>query len=372
MKRVVLLGGGHAHLHVLQALAREPLAGARAVLITPHAHLTYSGMVPGAVAGHYTPDQARIPLLPLCEAARVSLVCAQATALDAQERVVTLSDGRVAEYDVLSLDVGGTQDRSALPGACKHALFARPVEPFVEQMDRLHARAARRALDVVVVGAGAAGFELALALAWSLARVGDGGTRVALVTGGTEPLAGYPPAVVARGLRALARHRVTLFREPCTHIKARALVLASGARVACDVPVMATGVSAPDWLCDSGLALDARGFVRTAATLQSVSHPEVLAAGDVAVRDDISHPRSGVHAVRAGPPLALNLRGLVGASALRPYTPQRRTLNLLSCGERRAIMAWGDWAAEGRWVWWWKDWIDRGFVRRFLQLNPWA
>ena len=214
MKRVVLLGGGHAHLHVLQALAREPLAGARPVLITPHAHLTYSGMVPGAVAGHYTPDQARIPLLPLCEAARVSLVCAQATALDAQERVVTLSDGRVAEYDVLSLDVGGTQDRSALPGACKHALFVRPVEPFVEQMDRLHAR--------------------------------------------------------------------------------------------------------------------------------------------------------------AGPPLALNLRGLVGAGALQPYTPRRRTLNLLSCGERRAIMAWGDWAAEGRWVWWWKDRIDRGFVRRFLQLNPWA
>jgi hypothetical protein len=55
---------------------------------------------------------------------------------------------------------------------------------------------------------------------------------------------------------------------------------------------------------------------------------------------------------------------------LQPYTPQPRTLNLLSCGERRAIMAWGDWVAQGRWVWWWKDRIDRGFIRRFTPLSP--
>ena len=63
--------------------------------------------------------------------------------------------------------------------------------------------------------------------------------------------------------------------------------------------------------------------------------------------------------------LALNLRRFIGAGELQPYAPQPRALNLLSCGEQRAIMAWGDWAAEGRWAWWWKDRIDRGFVRRF-------
>ncbi|MEI6026121.1 MAG: FAD-dependent oxidoreductase [Betaproteobacteria bacterium] len=365
MKRLVLLGGGHAHLHVLQALAREPLAGAQAVLITPHAHLTYSGMVPGVVAGCYMPKQARIPLARLCESARVQLIAAQATALDVEHRAVTLSDGRVAEYDALSLDVGGVQDRTAMPGAREHALFVRPIETFVGLVERLREQAAQRALDLVVVGAGAAGFELALALAWGLARVGDGASRVALVTGGPEPLAGYPAAVVAHGLKALARHKVTLFREACAALEVGALVLASGARLACDVPVIATGVVAPAWLRGSGLALDERGFVRTGSALQSVSHPEVFAAGDVAVREDAPHPRSGVHAVRAGPPLALNLRRFLGAGQLQPYMPPSRTLNLLSCGERRAIMAWGAWAAEGRWAWWWKDRIDRGFIRRF-------
>ena len=373
MKRLVLLGGGHAHLHVLQALAREPLAGAQAVLITPHGHLSYSGMVPGVVAGHYAPDQARIPLAPLCAAAHVTLVQGQAVALDAAQRLVTLSDGRVAEYDVLSLDVGGAQDRDALPGAREHALFVRPIETLVSVLDRLREQASRRPLDVVVVGAGAAGFELALALAWGLAhltRPGEGSSRVALVTGGGEPLAGYPRVVVAHGLKALARHKVTLFREASVAVEAGALVLASGARLACDVPVIATGVGAPAWLLGSGLALDERGFVRTGPTLQSASHPEVFAAGDVAVRDDAPHPRSGVHAVRAGPPLALNLRRFIGAGQLQAYTPQPRTLNLLSCGERRAIMAWGDWVAEGRWAWWWKDRIDLAFIRRFTPPDP--
>jgi NADH dehydrogenase FAD-containing subunit len=330
-------------------------------------------MVPGVVAGHYAPEQARIPLAPLCAAAHVTLVQGQAVALDAAQRLVTLSDGRVAEYDVLSLDVGGAQDRDALPGAREHALFVRPIETLVSVLDRLREQASRRPLDVVVVGAGAAGFELALALAWGLAhltRPGEGSSRVALVTGGGEPLAGYPRVVVAHGLKALARHKVTLFREASVAVEAGALVLASGARLACDVPVIATGVGAPAWLGASGLALDERGFVSTGPTLQSTSHPEVLAAGDVASRWDAPHPRSGVHAVRAGPPLALNLRRFIGAGALQPYTPQPRTLNLLSCGERRAIMAWGDWVAEGRWAWWWKDRIDRAFIRRFTPLSP--
>jgi NADH dehydrogenase FAD-containing subunit len=140
------------------------------------------------------------------------------------------------------------------------------------------------------------------------------------------------------------------------------VLLASGARLACDAPVIATGVDPHPWLAASGLAVDARGFVATGPTLQSRSHPAVFAAGDCASRDDVAHPRSGVYAVRAGPPLARNLRLAAGGGTLLPYQPRRRTLNLVSCGARRAILAWGPLVAEGRWTWWWKDRIDRGFI----------
>ena len=126
--------------------------------------------------------------------------------------------------------------------------------------------------------------------------------------------------------------------------------------------LLAIGTRAPDWLAGSGLALDAEGFIATAPTLQSLSHPEVFAAGDVASRPDAERPKSGVYAVRAGPPLARNLGQAIAGRPLQRYTPQRRSLNLLACGDRYAIASWGRWSFEGRWVWRWKDHIDRAFV----------
>lgn len=366
-KRLVLLGGGHAHVQVLHALAREPMAGADVLLITPFARQMYSGMVPGLVAGHYTADQCAIPLMPLAAAAGVPMVEGMAVALDAAARVVHLADGRTAEYDVLSLDTGASMDRDRIRGARGNAMFVRPIEHFVRLLEGLVELARQRVVDVVVVGGGAAGVELALALQYRLAGA-DGAeerARVALVTGGPAPLQDYPPAVMRHAAALLAARRVTVFRDTCAELQPGVLVLGSGARLACDAPVLATGAEPPPWLAGSGLQLDVRGFVCTGPTLQSCSHPEVFAAGDVASRVDAPHPRSGVYAVRAGPPLLLNLRRHVAGGVLQPYQPQRRTLNLISCGERRAIMAWGDWAAQGRWAWWWKDRIDRRFVARY-------
>jgi pyridine nucleotide-disulfide oxidoreductase family protein len=366
-KRLVLLGGGHAHVQVLHALAREPMAGADVLLITPFARQMYSGMVPGLVAGHYTADQCAIPLTPLAAAASVPMVEGMAVALDTAARVVHLADGRKAEYDVLSLDTGASMDRDRIRGARDNAMFVRPIEHFVRLLDGLVELARQQVVDVVVVGGGAAGVELALALQYRLAGAGMGEerARVALVTGGPAPLQDYPPAVMRHAAAVLAARRVTVFRDTCAELQPGVLVLGSGARLACDAPVLATGAEPPPWLAGSGLQLDVRGFVCTGPTLQSCSHPEVFAAGDVASRVDAPHPRSGVYAVRAGPPLLLNLRRHVAGGALQPYQPQRKTLNLISCGERRAIMAWGDWVAQGRWAWWWKDRIDRQFVARY-------
>ncbi len=365
MKQVVLLGGGHAHVHVLQAMASEALPGAELVLVTPFARQMYSGMVPGLVAGHYSVEQCAIALPPLAQAARVRLVEDSVARLDAGARMLQLASGASLGYDILSLDTGSVMDRDLLPGARDHGLFVRPIEHFVRLLDPLLALARERVLDVVVVGGGAAGAELAMALQYRLSGHGDERARVALVTGGPPPLFGYPQTVIERGLRALAARRVTVHCAGCERIEAGVMHLTGGARLACDAPVIATGGDAPLYLQGSGLKLDERGFVLTGATLQSLSHPEVLAVGDVATRSDSPHPRSGVYAVRAGPPLAANLRRLVGAGALVPHVVQTRTLNLLSCGDRRAIASWGDWSAQGRWVWWWKDRIDRAFVARY-------
>lgn len=364
MKRILLAGGGHAHVHVLHDAARQALAGAQLTLVSPYPRQMYSGMLPGWVAGHYGLDDCAIPLPPLAEAARATWIEGRITALDAGRRQATLADGRVLEYDLLSLDTGPVMDREAVPGAREHALFLRPVEHFVQLFDRALDAAARRALDVVVVGGGAGGVEMALALWARLLRL-ESASRVSLLAGPSGPLAGFAPAVRARVMAALKARRITVLPFHAAEIGPGFVRLDNGTRVACDVPLMAIGTSAPAWLAGSGLALDGQGFVATGPTLQSVSHPEVFAAGDVASRHDAPHPKSGVYAVRAGPPLALNLRHAAGGGPLQPYQPQRRTLYLLATGDRRAIASWGGWSAQGRWVGWWKDRIDRAFIARY-------
>ncbi|WP_338414139.1 FAD-dependent oxidoreductase [uncultured Sphaerotilus sp.] len=354
-QRLVLLGGGHAQLAVLQALARSRPARVEVVLVTPAPRQVYSGMLPGWLAGHYTEAQCVIALAPLAAAAGVTLRQASAVGLDAAARTVRLDDGGVLGYDVLSVNTGPVQDPRAWATGVP---TLRPIEDWLARTTRRLAEAPPR--RVVVVGGGAAGFELALAWRHRLGAAAD----VVLVAGASGLLANYPSAVRRLGLRALADRGVRCIEGAAREIAADAVVTADGRVWPADEVVLATGTVAPRWLQGSGLALAPDGGLATLPTLQSVSHPEVFAAGDVASRLDRPLPKSGVYAVRAGAALAANVLGRLAGRAPVPWDAPVRTLNLLSLGERSAIAAWGPLAVQGRWVWRWKDRIDRGFMAR--------
>jgi len=363
--RLLLLGGGHAHVQVLQAFAQRPVPGLELTLLTPYAQQVYSGMVPGVLAGHYRLDEALISLLPLAREAGARWLEDAAVGIDTQSRWVRTAQGTTVPYDVLAVDTGGVMQPDRLPGAQAHALFVRPMERFVQQLPGLIQRAAQGPLRVAVLGGGAAGVELAMALRFRLDAIAAVDTRVTLLTGGPEPLANYTPGVQRRVQGAMADLRVEVLQARCIAIESSRLQLHDGTWLACDACIVATGAQAPAWLQGSPLALDANGFLLTGPTLQSVSHPDVFAAGDVATRADAPHAKSGVYAVRAGPPLAANLRAFIEGRVMQPHTPQRRTLNLMACGGRSAVASWGPWSAQGAWVWRWKDHIDRAFMARF-------
>lgn len=370
LKHLVLLGAGHAHVHVLQGLAKNRPADLDITVIAPYPRQLYSGMVPGFVAGHYALEECVIPLDGLLAGCGARYLQGSGVAIDADGRTVTLASGQVIAWDWLSLNTGPVMDRdaieSAMPGAREHALFVRPIETFGALWPRLAALAQSRPIELAVIGAGAAGLELAMAAAHALRGAGyPAGSHVTLLTGGPPPASGYSPALQGRVLLALERQQVTVVQEACVGMSAGELLLAGGARLACDAPVLAVGAQAPGWLAGSGLALDESGFVAVNRCQQSTSHDRVFAVGDVASRIDAPHPRSGVYAVRAGPPLLANLQAAVRGQPLKTYQPPARTLNLIACGEPYAIAAWGSLHVEGRWVWRLKDRIDRGFVARY-------
>jgi selenide,water dikinase len=121
-------------------------------------------------------------------------------------------------------------------------------------------------------------------------------------------------------------------------------------------------------LRDTGLTLDPRGFIRVGRTLQSISHPDVFAVGDVASLDGYDLPKSGVYAVRSGPALAANIRHLLRGEALSRHRPQKDAMYLISTGDEHAIGTRNGVTFAGNWVWRWKDRIDRRFMQKFNAL----
>jgi pyridine nucleotide-disulfide oxidoreductase family protein len=378
IKRLVLLGAGHAHVHVLARLAQNRPANLDVIVVSPYPFQTYSGMTPGFVAGHYTEAECQIPLEPLVRAAGARWLPARCNGVAPDSNTVQLAASSHASdpakvpdtlrYDLLSIDTGAVLDRERLaqdiPGAPEHALIVRPIEAFARLWPSVLALAQTRPLSVAVIGAGAAGLELLFAAEQQL-RVAGHPASFTLVTGGAEVAANYTEGVRRRVRRQLKRRQITVLREACVGIEAGALRLSGGASLVCAVPILAIGTHAPPWLQGSGLALSDNGHVLVNACQQSTSHPNVFAAGDVATRAEHPHPKSGVYAVRAGPPLAHNLLAAHAGQPLQPHRPPERTLNLLSCGAGHAIGSYGPLSWEGAWVWRWKDRIDRAFVKKY-------
>ena len=380
IKKLVLLGAGHAHVHVLAQLAKNRPADLDVTVVSPYPYQTYSGMTPGLVAGHYTAEDCQIPLEPLVKAAGAKWVQARCSGIDTETQRVRLSPATRSQtpddigppdlpYQLLSIDTGAVVDRDRLeldmPGAASHALIVRPIEVFATLWPAALELARSKPVSMVVIGAGAAGIELVFAAEQCLRTQGIAGARFTLVTGGGDVAGNYRPGVQRRVMRQLKRRGITVLRDSCVGIEPGLVRLGSGAELACDLPLLAIGTHAPAWLQGSGLALSEAGHVLVNACQQSPSHPNVFAAGDVSTREDQPHPKSGVYAVRAGPPLAHNLLAHHEGQPLKPHRPPRNTLNLLSCGTGHAIVSYGPWHAEGAWAWRWKDRIDRAFMAKY-------
>ncbi len=344
MTRLVLLGGGHAHALVLLKLRDFVSKNLSVTLVTPSPAHVYSGMVPGVIAGHYAAADAQIDLARLARNAAVELVQGRVARLDLDRKRVELESGDALDYDVASLNLGSMPE-----GVGGLAIPVKPFESFFARW-RDVLENGPGAPRIAVVGAGAGGVELAMAMKYALDRRGTGGS-VALYSERNV----FAPAVAERIRRALAGLAVEL----------QANRLAALDEPGFDALFWVTGAAALPLLRASGLKTDARGFALVDACLRSVSHPDVFAAGDTASLEGMSLPKSGVYAVRQGAVLVENLKRAVRGMPMLDYVPQAASLSLISCGGKHAIASRGDWSAEGKWAWRWKDWLDRRWIRKF-------
>lgn len=370
MKRLLLVGAGHAHLEVLHRMGEVRDPTVEATLVSPYPWFTYSGMVPGFIAGHYEIDAVTLDLAPLCAAAGVTHVQTSIVGLDLAAREATCANGQVIAFDIVSLDVGVEPAVDGARGVARHAVVVRPLERLVKGWSDLLVRAREGQVGAVtIVGGGAAGVELALAMEYRLRQeLGLASAHVRIVSDTPKLVPAFPQGARRRLARKFTRRNIGVHTGAAvTEVGPDYLRLEQGLEFATDAVFWATGGVAPAWLRDAGLATDERGFVLTDAMMRSVSHPDVFAAGDCQVSRDAPRARAGVYAVRAAPLLASNLAAALNGTALQPFVTSPRYLALVTTGSRSAIAVWNGFAVQGAWAWQWKDHIDRKFLARYRE-----
>ena len=373
-KDLVLIGGGHSHIAVLKAFGMRRIPGVRVTLISRHTATPYSGMLPGLIAGRYSFDEAHIDLGPLSRFAGARFFRGEVVGIDLQAQTLTVSNRPPVAFDVVSINSGSTPSTDTLSGSPEAVIPVKPIDRFLVQWDRLLARARDRAgsIRIGIVGGGAGGVELALAIQARLHAESCAAT-IEIITDGADILTTHNARVRRKFNHALAARDIRV--HSTTRIAAAqvgTLTAESGAEFRYDEVLWVTQAAAPDWIAESGLAVDTKGFLLVDDCLRSVSHPNVFGAGDIAAMQASPRPKSGVFAVRQGRPLAANLRRVLHRRALKSFKPQRKFLSLIGTGDGSAIASRGAWALEGPMIWAWKQWIDRRFMQRFQVLPEMA
>jgi selenide,water dikinase len=377
VKDLVLIGGGHSHVSVLRKFGMKPLPGVRLTVICRDVHTPYSGMLPGLIAGHYDFDDAHIDLGPLSQFANARFYRDDVIGLDLEGKRVLCANRPPVPYDLLSINIGSAPVTQAIPGARENVVPVKPIANFFAHWERLRDRVVERgeAVRIGVVGGGAGGVELLLAVQHRLTGLLSARGRNTdhlsfhLITDMDDILHTHNRRVGAIFQRVLRQRGVQVHTgHAVMRVEPGLLICENQASIALDEILWVTSAGAAAWLGESGLDVDDEGFVTVDDCLQSTSHPGIFAAGDIAAMVNHPRPKSGVFAVRQGPPLARNLRRHAKSQPLRAFTPQRKFLGLISTGDKYAVASRADWAREGRLLWRWKDWIDRRFMRKYNEL----
>ncbi|SFE99536.1 FAD-dependent oxidoreductase [Nitrosomonas sp. Nm166] len=371
-KEICLIGGGHSHITAIKKLKRRPLPGVRVTLISNEALTPYSGMLPGLIAGHYTFEDCHIDLQKLCRWANVRFIRSEVQRIDPVAKKIYCHGYSHQYYDLLSIDIGSQPALYDIKGAIAYGCSIKPINQFLQDWQQWlkTASVSNCSKRVVVIGSGAAGIEILLAMHYKLCNTTSIQADFTLIGASQNILNSYNKRVQAFFKHYLDTLGITVISgKRVISIDRHQLTLEGGTTLNYDFSVWTIHAGAQNWPEASGLECD-KGFIRVDQYLRSISHPDIFAVGDCAAFTPWPLPKAGVYAVRQGSVLTNNIIAALEKRPLLAFKPQKRFLSLLTTGNRHAVAAWGPLFASGKWVWLWKNYIDRAFIAHFNPHKP--
>jgi len=274
--RIIVLGAGYAGASAAGSLARQLHPDDFEItVVNAEADFVERMRLHQLAAGA---DLRRYGLAKMFAGTGIRLRLAHVTAVDAEHRTVTVTDGDGTdrlEYDTLLYSLGSTAADHGVPGVAEHACHVAgrsAAQRLRERLDGLGENG-----TVLVVGGNLTAIEVATEVAESWP-----GLRVTLAT--TGEVGGWL-GEKARGhlLRAFGRFGIELHEHTTIdHVTATGAVAADGTTFVADTTVWAAGFAVHPIAAEGGLTVEGDGRITVDRMLRSVSHPEVYAAGDSA------------------------------------------------------------------------------------------
>ncbi|MGK0467453.1 FAD-dependent oxidoreductase [Clostridium sp.] len=364
-KRLLLVGGGHAHVFLIKQFYLKNIPGLEVVLVTPGQYQYYSGMAAGYVEGIYKEEDMSFDLKKMCQKSRVKYIKGRITGIDAKNRCVKLENHEIVSFDVISVDTGSEMAGKNVQGVVEYAYCVKPLENLFKLRENFIAQMFEES-QVVIVGAGAAGIEMAFALK-SLSCKMKINVEIILAHSGNSILKGYNENVREKTLKKLEKDKIKILSQSkISSVSEINLFIESGEQIKYDFLVWAAGPKSNPMYKASGFTVDKGGYMVVNRYLQSVDYPFIFGAGDCISFCDFEYVKKvGVYATREAPYLINNILKFIDNEGLKEYIPQVDYLAIISAGNKKGIMQYKGMANMGRLSWKLKDYIDRVFMEKF-------
>ena len=365
-KNILLLGGGHSHVILLKHLSRLDSSKITVTLISESENLTYSGLIPAYMAGKVATSSLQFNLKNICRRYGFQFVESSVEKILKHKNQVVTADGKIWNYDICSVNLGiKAQKLYTAESSIDNVIYLKPIAGLIKKWDQCAAKlAASESQKIVIVGGGAAAFEVATACRL---RFPNPKTEVKIISGLHRILQNYSNSTRHLAIRSLEKNNILIMNgQKVDSVEKQNLTLSGGDKVTWDTLLVATTAAPLELFKNSNLPVDHLGFVTVDQRLLVTGHENLFAVGDCSTFVASPLPKAGVFAVRQAPVLFKNILELVSdKKASHKYTPQSKFLSLLLSGKKTAIASYGQIAVSGWWVYKLKYYIDQKFMTKF-------
>lgn len=382
---LLLIGAGRAHLEILRRLAHRPIPEVQTTVISPSPRKLYSRMVPGYLCGKYSEEEATVDVGRLASRCGARLITGRAVLVRDHE-VVLEGLKSVVPYDFLSFALGSNTTGDPKTSGSRPAVTADRMAIVRDRLLELVWKEAE--CTVVVAGGGAAGVEIAFAIARVLDQAGRS-RRVTILDPSTL-LLDHPEAFRRQAQKILKERQIEVRSNVRCLAAGPGLVTVNGGRESFPSDLSVWLTEPVEWTLFTGSRLHSRdSCLQVYPSLQSVSHSNVFAAPECAeiqldqetegavriARDTgeplpfklpFSAPKTGSYADGEVVRLWRSLRTVLMGRELPQYPPARRgARSFLDTADGLALCSLRGKTLHSRSALQQKEWLDRRWVARY-------